>query len=330
MARRPRAFTLIELLVVIAIIALLIGILLPALGKARESARATICLSNLRQTGIAHGLWGGQNKDEIVWPVVPTWGLAPDDPNNKLAQFWWQLLNEFMDGGGARDERSEVFRCPTWKPHISNADLRQASNDDAIEVGLYEALSFRCGYGMNRRLLAPKTQSRYHFPWQRAKGIPAPVLENIRMNEAQQESFIKQAISPSNANLVAEPDVEGGYAPPPWRYSSIQFPSMRTLNGDSGNAWLDPSRSAPFWSTAGDLEGYPEGSGDPRRHSGNKYEYTDVANGTLIDEEDLLDGRANYLFNDLHAETMNSLDAVQASIDPTKKEYDVDEILADN
>src|SRR4051812_14467628 len=108
-AQKTAAFTLVELLVVIGIVALLLSILLPALARARQVARQTKCLSNLRQIGLADAMYVAQSKD---WHTPGYWGFsvpgggwpyAPPPLPPTTPRKWW-FENELFAadlGGGA-------------------------------------------------------------------------------------------------------------------------------------------------------------------------------------------------------------------------------------
>ena len=124
-ARRKTAlhavgFTLIELLVVVAIIALLISILLPALNQAREVAKSTVCLSNLRSLGMAVQMYVDDNNGFLI-----TAGLAHGGSVDEQAA-WINTLREQYGN-------QLIARCPTdksthWTEPLAGTDqLRRAS-----------------------------------------------------------------------------------------------------------------------------------------------------------------------------------------------------------
>jgi len=96
---RKSGFTLIELLVVVAIIAVLVAILLPALGRSRKSAQQIACASKLHQLGYATTMYLQENND-IYYP----------DQNKQYS--WWLFIHKYVA------DINSAMHCPAWKGEV--------------------------------------------------------------------------------------------------------------------------------------------------------------------------------------------------------------------
>jgi len=119
-----KAFTLIELLVVIAIIAILAAILFPVFAQAKEAAKKTVCLSNMKQIGTGMALYLGDVDDTLPWAAY--WDYSPGTGWATAAggmHEWSSVILPYIKNGkeqlisyaGAAGGPGTVFACPTSK-----------------------------------------------------------------------------------------------------------------------------------------------------------------------------------------------------------------------
>jgi prepilin-type N-terminal cleavage/methylation domain-containing protein/prepilin-type processing-associated H-X9-DG protein len=135
--RSPRGFSLIELLVVLGIIAVLIGLLVPALGRAREQARRAHCLSNLRSIGQHLFSYANENRDRLPNGNAPYVWVDPVGADRVMVQFADDL------------KAAGVFHCPADKNDEPTEIRNAVQNTPASARVSYEfySLFFAPEYG---------------------------------------------------------------------------------------------------------------------------------------------------------------------------------------
>lgn len=245
LAKRWTAFTLIELLVVVAIIALLIGVLIPALSRARETSRMAVCGSNVRQIALANTGYAIESRGHYVRAAADIFngfggtkrwhgqrlsaGVSPDPLQNTFDPAIGPLVDYLgVDG--------QVKACPSFADFITDGAL------NAFERG-------NGGYGYNRHYVGGRSD--------RYGDTPQAAAMSARQTDVHRPADTIMFTDTAFITIVggAKQHIEYSFAEPPFFQTNPGAPSTSRANAsihfrhlDNANvAWVDGHvRSEPI------------------------------------------------------------------------------------
>jgi prepilin-type N-terminal cleavage/methylation domain-containing protein/prepilin-type processing-associated H-X9-DG protein len=128
-----KGFTLIELLVVIAIIAILAAILFPVFAQAKEAAKKTSCLSNMKQLGLSTRLYAGSFDDILFYRSGSANSRSGNIPTVN-ANRWWNLLMPYANN-------KDIFKCPSDSAPTLSKDVDGALTISRSYIAIFPAES---------------------------------------------------------------------------------------------------------------------------------------------------------------------------------------------
>ena len=150
--RIKKTFTLIELLVVIAIIAILAGMLLPALNSAKEQAKSVVCIGNLKQIGLEMAMYLNDNKEYYPFSNHPTLGnwkynLRQYENAQDLGTFFCPAMSGYASYSGIGDYGYNYYCLGGG----SSAGVSTKRIDKLSKVDKLYVVMDACAYGFNRQ-----------------------------------------------------------------------------------------------------------------------------------------------------------------------------------
>lgn len=246
-----RGFTLIELLVVIAIIAMLIGILLPVLGSARETARAATCLSGLRQIGTAAQMYTADFQDQL--PPQNTIGSAGVASGKNVQWcYTWDIAGSYEDAFASGSlsrylgDVKDVAAC-------SSFETPQRALAYAEAFGFIHSLPIEVHYGYNGYMLGENLWEKYNNAQYRGIWRPYRIYQIANPSETIMFADSGQLPKQGPPNEVWSwwelwPAATSDYV---HSVTGARHVHGRHYGGDTANvAWVDGHASSEIMTTA--------------------------------------------------------------------------------